>query len=1023
MRTKVIVFTIVLTIVLTLPLWAQTYYVSSSTGVDSNDGRTQTTPFMSVTKVNSLNLTAGDQVLFKCGDTWRVETLIVTKSGTETNPITYSSYPQGCEDKPILSGSRPISGWEPYSGNIYVADLTKGNNTGMFTRGINQLFKNGKRLRLGRWPNTGEADNGYSTIDGAPNLKTIVDNELPNADWTNAVVHIKGMRWYIINREVTGSSGTTLSLAVDTECWYGCTGWGYFINNHMATLDQDGEWYYDSASNKVYLYSATGSPADAAMEGSVVVEGDAKFMGAIILGLHLKTHITDVVIENLVIKNWFANGITTPQNLETDDNNRIVIRNNLIKDVDSIGLNLSTWVWNASNGASGWRGGHNQTITGNVIDGANHYGITSYAYGTVFEDNEIRDIGLVENAGRSGIGCGYDGGEGACSECGNGMRFRVDNVAYSSHSNTIRYNRVLRSGYSGIMEFGSNELIENNYVKEACFSKGDCGGIHVYGRNSLSSTPAHDVTIRNNIVVDTIGNTDGVITGYRPLFGMGIYIYNYAKDVEVTGNTIINSSVDGILYGASSTGLVNNNTMYDNSSGSMDTRGQAGFYYEGGTNIKEFKDNILYGLRGGARTLVVSDKNVITASDRNYYFHPFLPKSIFSEEVYSSAKYMNLQDWRAYSGQDANSRENWFTLAATDKALSVIHYNPTREAKTIDLAGKGYFDIDQGLLKGNITLKPFESKILIDCQCTVSATTPRYDFDGDGKADVLWRNKATGDTAIWLMRGTEIIGGGIVASGIAAGWIIRAVGDFNADGKSDVLWQDTVTGDVAIWLMEGGSIKTGGYVLRAMPVQWELVSSGDFNGDKKLDVLWRNTSSGDIYLWLMDGTTIAGGGHIVRGMSSDWAIKAVADLDGDGKSDIVWQQTTSGDVAGWLMSGVGISGGNYIAKGIPGNWQINTAEDFDGNGKADVLWQDTTTGDVAMWLMDGLSISGGGYVARGVGGNWKLRVVADYSGDGKADVLWQETTTGDVAIWLMDGTKTTAAGYAARGLGSQWEVR
>ncbi|KJU82651.1 cell surface protein [Candidatus Magnetobacterium bavaricum] len=178
---------------------------------------------------------------------------------------------------------------------------------------------------------------------------------------------------------------------------------------------------------------------------------------------------------------------------------------------------------------------------------------------------------MIENVGRVGIGCGYDGGEGACTECGNGMRFPVDNVAYSSHGNTIRYNRVLRSGYSGIMVFGSKNLLENNYVREACFSKGDCGGIHVYGRNNLTDTPAHDVTIRNNIVVDTIGNTDGIITEYKPLFGMGIYIYNYARDIEITGNTIINSSVDGILYGASSTGLVKNNTMYGNSSGSMDT--------------------------------------------------------------------------------------------------------------------------------------------------------------------------------------------------------------------------------------------------------------------------------------------------------------------------------------------------------------------------------------------------------------------------------------------------------------------
>ncbi|MGZ8269479.1 MAG: hypothetical protein ACXW20_18645, partial [Burkholderiales bacterium] len=31
------------------------------------------------------------------------------------------------------------------------------------------------------------------------------------------------------------------------------------------------------------------------------------------------------------------------------------------------------------------------------------------------------------------------------------------------------------------------------------------------------------------------------------------------------------------------------------------------------------------------------------------------------------------------------------------------------------------------------------------------------DYDGDGKADVLWRNMSTGDNAIWLMDGATVI--------------------------------------------------------------------------------------------------------------------------------------------------------------------------------------------------------------------------------------------------------------------------
>ena len=34
------------------------------------------------------------------------------------------------------------------------------------------------------------------------------------------------------------------------------------------------------------------------------------------------------------------------------------------------------------------------------------------------------------------------------------------------------------------------------------------------------------------------------------------------------------------------------------------------------------------------------------------------------------------------------------------------------------------------------------------------------DFNGDGKADILWQN-SDGTPVIWLMNGTSIIGGGI----------------------------------------------------------------------------------------------------------------------------------------------------------------------------------------------------------------------------------------------------------------------
>lgn len=64
-----------------------TYYVSSSGGDDSNDGKSTDTPFKTVTPINSLQLQAGDNILFKRGDTF---------SGAHLKPIGSGIASDGC---------------------------------------------------------------------------------------------------------------------------------------------------------------------------------------------------------------------------------------------------------------------------------------------------------------------------------------------------------------------------------------------------------------------------------------------------------------------------------------------------------------------------------------------------------------------------------------------------------------------------------------------------------------------------------------------------------------------------------------------------------------------------------------------------------------------------------------------------------------------------------------------------------------------------------------------------------------
>jgi len=48
------------------------------------------------------------------------------------------------------------------------------------------------------------------------------------------------------------------------------------------------------------------------------------------------------------------------------------------------------------------------------------------------------------------------------------------------------------------------------------------------------------------------------------------------------------------------------------------------------------------------------------------------------------------------------------------------------------------------------------------------------DFDGDGKADILWRNSSSGLNAIWLMNGTNSTAQAFITTVVDTKW--RVVG-------------------------------------------------------------------------------------------------------------------------------------------------------------------------------------------------------------------------------------------------------
>src|SRR5436853_300385 len=132
------------------------------------------------------------------------------------------------------------------------------------------------------------------------------------------------------------------------------------------------------------------------------------------------------------------------------------------------------------------------------------------------------------------------------------------------------------------------------------------------------------------------------------------------------------------------------------------------------------------------------------------------------------------------------------------------------------------------------------------------------DFDGDGEADILWRNAATGEHYIYFMDGKSIKPSeGYIRTIPDLRWQIAGVGDFDGDGKADIVWRHTATGENYLYPMNGTAIKPSeGYLRTVADTNWRIVASGDYDGDGKADLLWRNSSTGENYIYPMDGATI-----------------------------------------------------------------------------------------------------------------------------------------------------------------------
>lgn len=627
-----------------------TYFVKSSGG--SGSGLDNANAW-SYSKYNSMasTLLTGDIVKFNRGDTYAGP--MALHSG-----VSYQDYGTGAN--PVISGLVAITGWVQYSGNIYyfnTSSLSPAPPTVRIVTVDNVL------RGYGRFPNT-----GYLTFTShsAPNSITgATISTLPSGLTGGGEVVIKKQRYIIDRHKITGQTSSTLTFLRDN--FYGDNTTylpddnnGYFIQNHISTLDQDGDWCFDESTSRIYMYFGNGNPSGR------VVKISAYTVIAYTGGL------SNVTFSNITFEGGDSGVIN-----ESGTN---IIFNNCTFRQQAFGVYGNSCT--------------NMQINGGSISECSCEGVFVDANGvnTLVEGVTVNKCGWIAGLGKSG-----DSMYNAINVVGTGT--------------IIRSNIVTNTGFNGIYTEGENFLVEKNRVDTFCVHKDDGAGIYTFCLTGVNFTGR---IIRNNIVTNCVGSPEGAGAD-GDFFGKGaaIYLDGFTNHLTVTNNICFHGVWAGIYINGNSNNTITNNLVYDFKFALQ--------IYVTTTAVGDkgtVRSNIITGNKFIAKTstqqtlavwLFVNDNpSLFGTFDNNYYARPLSEgASIDVHYRFAGQDLANLKTlgaWKSTYNQDINSSASKATVSS--EADIRDDFNFSASPITVSLQGN-YKDVDNSSFAGSRLIPAF----------------------------------------------------------------------------------------------------------------------------------------------------------------------------------------------------------------------------------------------------------------------------------------------------------------------------
>jgi parallel beta-helix repeat protein len=468
--------------------YSKNYYFSSSGNDALNTGISETSPYKTIAKLNTLILNPGDKILFKRGESFNGQ-INVSNSGATSANISYDAY--GTGDLPVINGGIVIGNWKHQSGNMYVADVPYLNLP------VQQLLLDGSSMTLARYPNSGFLINNSTNSKVNLSSKSLTQ---PDSYWNGANLIVRTERWMYETKIV--KSFAKESLLVESPTSYEIkSGIGFFLNNKFTELDTPGEWYHDVIGKKLYIIlPPLTNPINFKVEVSNHSYG---------FNMNYKNHIS---ISNLAIYNqkldgiylYGCNDIYITNNIFSYSNrngigagylksSRIKVINNTFNHIGNNGIDLST--------------GNISTIQGNTLKNISmHPENCGLGIGIHASYNSYIGNNILDSIGYNGIH-GHNG----------------DTITYNYISNTC----LTKDDGAGIYFYKSDHIVVKNNVITNSIGNGISTSIQ-------NSTFAVGIYLDDSSSYCTI-NSNTVLNG-----DYGIFVHNSFNNT-ITSNILYNN--------------------------------------------------------------------------------------------------------------------------------------------------------------------------------------------------------------------------------------------------------------------------------------------------------------------------------------------------------------------------------------------------------------------------------------------------------------------------------------------------